>query len=315
MTALTRIGNSDLEIAAPLALGANPFGWTADEPAAHAVLDAFTAGGGTLIDTSDSYGRMPDGSRGGGSEIIIGSWLARTGRRDDVTIVTKVSQHPDLRGLAPETVARAAQASLDRLGTDRIDLYFAHYDDEDTPLAETFAAFDALISQGAIRYYGLSNYTPKRIEEVFDVVRENGFREPVCLQPEYSLVAREGYESGYSPLARHEHLGVLAYFALAAGFLTGKYDRGADVSDLPRGAIVAKYLNDRGFAVVDAVREIAARHGAQPASVALAWLLAQPTVTAPIASASRPEQVEGLLAGATLDLGDDDLAQLSEVSA
>lgn len=309
------LGLSDLEVPVPLALGANPFGWTADEPVSHAVLDAFVAGGGTLIDTSDSYGRRPGGERGEESERIIGSWLARTGRRDDVTLVTKVSRHPDLQGLAPETVARAAQGSLARLGTDRIDLYLAHYDDPDTPLADTLSTFDALITQGAIRYYGLSNYTPDRVHKVFDQAREHGLREPVCLQPEYNLLAREGYEQGYAPVARHEHLGVMAYFALAAGFLTGKYDRGTDLSDLPRGSLLQKYLNDRSFAVVDLLREIAAGHGVQPGSVALAWLLAQPTVSVPVASASRPEQVESLLAGAGLQLGDDELARLGEVSS
>ena len=309
------IGTSDLQIGVPLALGANPFGWTADEPTAHAVLDAFTAGGGTLIDTADSYGRQPDGSRGEASERMIGSWLARTGRRDDVLIVTKVSRHPRLQGLAPPTIARAAAGSLQRLGTDRIDLYFAHFDDADTPLAETFAAFDALITQGAIRHYGLSNYTPERIVEAFQVIRDNGLREPVCLQPEYSLMARGGYESGYAPIAEREGLGVLVYFALASGFLTGKYGRDADVTGLPRGGMVRDHLNDRGFAVVDALREVAAAHGAEPASVALAWLLAQPAVTAPIASASRPEQVDALLAGTAVELTDEELALLTKVSA
>lgn len=313
-TQTATLGMSDLEIAVPLALGANPFGWTADEPTSHAVLDAFIAGGGTLIDTSDSYGRRPDGLKGEESERIIGSWLAATGGRDDVLIVTKVSRHPDLQGLAPQTIARAVQGSLERLGTDRIDLYFAHYDDEDTPLAETLGVFDALITQGTIRYYGLSNYTPQRVHQVFDVVREHGFREPVCLQPEYSLMARHDYESGYAPLARHEHLGVMAYFALAAGFLTGKYDRDTDTTDLPRAALVQNYRDEPGFAVVDALREIAAGHGVQPASVALAWLLAQPTVTVPIASASRPEHVPGLLEGAGLELTDDEVAQLTKVS-
>ena len=311
---MRRIGDSDLEVT-PLALGANVFSWTADDEASHRILDAFTQAGGNLIDTSDSYGRAPGGGRGEGSERIIGEWLAATGRRDDVTIVTKVSRHPELTGLAPETVARAAAGSLARLGTDHIDLYFAHFDDESVPLAETFGAFDALITQGAIRYWGLSNYTPQRVQEVLEVVRENGLRPPVCLQPQYNLVERQEYESGYAPIAEREGFGVLPYFALASGFLTGKYDRGADVSAAQRGPMVEKYFTDKGFAVVETLREVAAAHSSSPATVALAWLLSRPGVSAPIASASRPEQVPPLLESVSLELAGDELDALDRASA
>ncbi|MFI7588361.1 aldo/keto reductase [Spongisporangium articulatum] len=306
----TTLGNSDLSADSPLALGCNPFGWTADEATTHRVLDAFTAGGGTLLDTSDSYGRQPDGTKGGASESFIGSWLARTGRRDDVTLITKVSRHPEFTGLAPATITGAVEASLRRLGTDRIDLYFAHFDDPSVPLADTLAAFDALIDTGKVRYYGLSNYTPERIEEAFVAARQNGLREPVCLQPEYNLLEREPFESGYAPLAERENLGTLVYFALASGFLTGKYPRGTEPAG-DRAAMVGKYFDERGFAMVDTLREVASAHGTQPGTVALAWLLSRAAVSAPIASARTPEQVPGLLEATTLKLSDDELATLT----
>ena len=315
---MTTSGNgsigTDLEVAS-LALGGNVFGWTADEQTSFGILDAFTAGGGNLIDTSDSYMASAPGNHGGESETIIGSWLARSGRRDDVVIATKVSRHPDFRGLAPQTVARAARASLQRLGTDRIDLYFAHYDDDAVPLADTLAAFDTLVAEGLVRYYGLSNYSPERIEEAFAVARTNGLRLPVSLQPLYSLVERKAFETGYAPLAEREKLSVFPYFTLASGFLTGKYDRNTDVSGRARGGMVQKYFTEKGFHILDVLREVASAHSVRPSSVALAWLNARPAVTAPIASASRLEQVPDLLAALTLELTEAEIEALAEASA
>ncbi|GAB3403118.1 aldo/keto reductase [Schumannella luteola] len=311
---MPRLGSSDLDVF-PLALGGNVFGWTADESTSHDVLDAYVAGGGNFIDTADGYSAWVPGNTGGDSERVIGSWLAKSGRRDDVVIATKVSQHPEFKGLAGANVAAAARASLERLGTDRIDLYWAHFDDASVPLEETVAAFDQLVKDGLVRYTAVSNYSPERIREWVRIAAENGFAAPVALQPHYNLVAREPYESTLAPVAREAGLGVVPYFALAAGFLTGKYRTKEDFAGAQREGQVSGYFSDAGLAVVDEVAAIAGDHGAELASVALAWLRAKPEVVAPIASARSVEQLPALLASASLDLSADEVARLDAVSA
>lgn len=289
---MTKIG-SDLDVF-PLALGGNTFGWTSDEATSHQVLDGFLAAGGNLIDTADGYSAWAPGNSGGESETIIGSWLAARGNRDQVVLATKVSQHPQFRGLAASNVAAAADASLKRLGTDFIDLYWAHYDDPKTPIEETAGAFDALVKAGKVRAIGVSNYTGDRIREWFAAARREGFTLPVAVQPHYNLVARAGYERDIAPVAAEENLAVVPYYALASGFLTGKYKTADDLAGAARGGAAANYLNEHGLAVITRLEEIAGAHGVTPATVALAWLRGRPNVIAPIASARVPEQLPAL---------------------
>uniref|UniRef100_A0A942SYS7 Aldo/keto reductase n=1 Tax=Neobacillus citreus TaxID=2833578 RepID=A0A942SYS7_9BACI len=311
---MPRIGTSDLTVF-PLALGGNVFGWTADERTSHQVLDAYSGAGGDFIDTADVYSAWAPGNEGGESERVIGSWLAASGKRDDVVIATKVSQHPRFSGLSANTVAAAARASLERLGTDRIDLYYAHFDDEQTPLEETVRAFDQLVREGLVRYTAISNYSGARAAEWIRIAKENDLALPVAIQPHYNLVTREPYESDIAPLAATEGLGVVPYFSLAAGFLTGKYRTKEDFAGKDREGQVAGYFTDAGLAVVDALSTIAEAHDSEIATVALAWLQAQPDVVAPIASARNTEQLPALLASADLELSADELQTLTDVSA
>jgi aryl-alcohol dehydrogenase (NADP+) len=311
---MTRIGTSDLHVF-PLALGGNVFGWTADEQTSHDVLDHFVAGGGDFIDTADVYSAWGEGNSGGESETVIGSWLRKSGKRDDVVIGTKVSQHPEFQGLGAANVAAAARASLQRLGTDTIDLYYAHFDDQDTPLEETVAAFDQLVKDGLVRYTAISNYTAERGAEWIRIAQEHGLAEPVAIQPHYNLVTREPYESTIAPFAHENHLSVVPYFSLAAGFLTGKYRSKEDFAGKDREGQVSGYFSDEGLAVVDALDTIAQAHGTEIATVALAWLQAQPDVAAPIASARNLDQLPALLASAELQLSEDEIATLSDTSA
>lgn len=312
MTAPRRtIGSSDLEVF-PLSLGGNVFGWTADRETSFDVLDGYTAAGGNFVDTADGYSAWVPGNTGGDSERILGEWFEARGNRDQVVLATKVSQHPDFKGLAADNIRRAADASLERLKSDYIDLYYAHFDDETVPLEETVAALSGLVDAGKVRYIGISNYSPERIEEWFRITEREGLHRAVALQPHYNLVER-GYETTYRPIAEREGLGVMPYFALAAGFLTGKYRDGVTV-DSARAGGAAKYLDDTGRAVLSALDEVAAAHGASVASVALAWLAAQPTITAPIASARTTEQLPDLLASVDLELTGDELDALAGAS-
>jgi aryl-alcohol dehydrogenase-like predicted oxidoreductase len=312
MTAPRRtIGSSDLEVY-PLSLGGNVFGWTADRQTSFDVLDAYTAAGGNFVDTADGYSAWVPGNTGGDSERIIGEWFDARGNREQVVLATKVSQHPDFKGLAADNIRRAADASLERLRSDYIDLYYAHFDDEMVPLEETVAALSGLVDAGKVRYIGISNYSPERIEEWFRITEREGLHRAVALQPHYNLVER-GYETAYRPIVEREGLGVMPYFALAAGFLTGKYRDGVTV-DSARAGGASKYLDDTGRAVLAALDDVAAAHGASVASVALAWLAAQPTVTAPIASARTLEQLPDLLASVELELTADELAALDGAS-
>jgi aryl-alcohol dehydrogenase-like predicted oxidoreductase len=310
---LVAIGNSNLDIF-PLALGGNTFGWTSDENSSFEILDAFTAGGGNFIDTADSYSAFADGNSGGESETIIGNWTAARGNRDDVVIATKVSQHPEFKGLAPENIKAAAEASLKRLQSDHIDVYYAHYDDEKTPLVDSLAAFDELVKDGKVRYVAISNYSADRIREWVSLAEQNGFAKPIALQPHYNLVTRREYESELAPVATDNNLGVFPYFALAAGFLTGKYRTREDLEGQARQRLATGYFTDAGLDVVSALSDIADSHGAEISTVALAWLLAQPSVTAPIASASKISQLSALLAAPELALTSDELTRLTEVS-
>ena len=312
MTAPRRtIGSSELEVY-PLSLGGNVFGWTADRETSFDVLDGYTAAGGDFVDTADGYSAWVPGNTGGDSERILGEWFEARGNRDRVVLATKVSQHPEFRGLAADNIRRAADASLERLRSDYIDLYYAHFDDETVPLEETVGALSALVDAGKVRYIGISNYSPERIDEWFRITEREGFHRAVALQPHYNLVER-GYETTYRPIAEREGLGVMPYFALAAGFLTGKYRDGVTV-DSPRAGGAAKYLDETGRTVLAALDDVAEAHRVSVASVALAWLAAQPTITAPIASARTREQLSDLLASVELELSDADLDTLADAS-
>ncbi|WP_062531139.1 aldo/keto reductase [Demequina rhizosphaerae] len=308
----TALGTLDLSRAS-LALGGNVFGWTAGRDASYAILDAFVGGGGVMIDTADVYSAWAEGNRGGESETVIGEWLASRGRRDGVVVATKVSQHPEYPGLSAENIAAAARASLARLQTDRIDLYYAHFDDAGTPLEETAAEFSRLVDQGLVREIGISNYSADRIDEWFAIAEREGLHRPVALQPHYNLMER-GFEGELRAAAERHGLGVLPYWALAKGFLTGKYRDGATV-DSQRAAQAGEYLDDRGRRVLAALDAAAEANDVPVAAVALAWLRDQPTVAAPIASARTLEQLEPLLAAMTLELTADEIAALSEASA
>lgn len=310
---MATLGHSGIEVF-PLALGGNTFGWTSDEATSRDVLDAYLAAGGDFIDTADGYSAWVEGNSGGESETVIGRWLADRGNRDQVVVATKVSSHPDFRGLAAPNVAAAADASLKRLKTDYIDLYYAHFDDQATPLAETVGAFDALLKAGKIRAVGVSNYSAERIREWFEIARREGYALPVALQPRYNLMSRAAYERDIAPIAADEQMAVVPYSGLASGFLTGKYRSRQDVEGAARGPMVAKHLTDAGFAVVDVLREIAAGREVEPATVALAWLRRRPQIAAPIASASTVEQLPALMASASLELDAEETAKLDQVS-
>ncbi|MGH3691682.1 MAG: aldo/keto reductase [Microbacterium sp.] len=310
---MTRIGTSDLDVL-PLSLGGNVFGWTADRDASFAVLDAFVDGGGDFIDTADSYSSWVPGNEGGESETIVGEWLASR-KPAGVVVATKVSQHPQFRGLAAANVRRAAEASLKRLGVDEIDLYYAHFDDETVPLEETVAAFGQLVDDGLVRYVAVSNYSADRIREWIEIARRTGVALPVAVQPHYNLVHRNEVEDTIIPVAEEFELGLVPYYSLASGFLTGKY-RSTEVGgqNSPRAQGAAKYATEAGLKIIDALEEIGDAHGASIAATSIAWLRAQPTVVAPIASARTVEQVPDLLAGARLELSGEEVQRLNRVS-
>lgn len=299
----------------PLCLGSNVFGWTVDERSAFAVLDAYAAAGGNFVDTADSYAAWGEGNSGGESETIIGRWMAARGNRDDIVVATKVGKMPGLGGLAPATIRRAAEDSLARLGSDRIDLYYAHLDDEDTPLEDTLAAFGELIDEGKVRCIAASNYGAPRLAEALAVARANDLPEYVAVQPHYNLVHRGDYEGELADLCVREGLGSIPYPGLAGGFLTGKYRPGGRETGSPRAAGARSHLDDRGLRVLAALDEVAASHGTTVAAVALAWVAAQPAVAAPIASARTPEQLAELLPMADLALDESELARLTGAGA
>jgi aryl-alcohol dehydrogenase-like predicted oxidoreductase len=309
-----RLANTDLDVF-PLCLGGNVFGWTIDEERSFAVLDAYFQAGGNFIDTSNSYGRRGAGGAGE-SERIIGRWIASRGNREELVIATKVGMSPELPGLSPATIARAIDGSLQRLGVERVDLYYAHRDDPDTPLAETLGAFGALIEEGKIRHTAASNYSAARLEQAISVGEQQGMASYVALQPHYNLLEREQYEGELASVCERHGLACIPYFGLARGFLSGKYRRDGAEVDSPRAAGVREsYFNDRGFAVLDALDQIAAAHHTSLAAVSLAWLTAQPTVVSPIASATSTAQLAELMASAELALSPAQLELLSSRSS
>ena len=310
---MAKLRGIDAEIF-PLVLGGNTFGWTSDESVSDQVLDAYTEAGGNLIDTADVYSAWAPGHSGGESEIVLGRWLAKNGNRNKVLVATKVSQHPQYSGLSAKNIEAAADASLLRLGLDVIDLYYAHFDDSSTPLEETAAAFDKLVKEGKVRAIGLSNYTPDRIREWFSIARKEGLTLPVALEPQYNLVYRKDYESGLMQVAKDEDLAVFPYFSLASGFLTGKYRTMDDLKGKQREGMVKDFFTQEGLDVVAAMDGIAKAHGVELATVALAWLNHRPGIAAPIASARTPEQLPALLAAAHLELSDQDMQTLDQVS-
>jgi aryl-alcohol dehydrogenase-like predicted oxidoreductase len=311
------LGRSDLRVA-PLCLGGNVFGWTANEAASFKVLDALVAAGLNFIDTADTYSTWVPGHHGGESETIIGNWLKRSARRKEVVIATKVGMEmaPDRKGLSAEHIARSVEESLRRLQTDHIDLYFAHRDDPSTPLEETLRAYQKLIEQGKVRTIGASNYTAARFAEALKVSREHGLPRYEVLEPLYNLYARADYESGLEPLCLEQHVGVVSYSALASGFLTGKYRTAQDATKSARGkGVVEKFLNGRGLRILAALDDVGQRYSASPTSVALAWQIARPSISAPIASATTVDQLSDLIAATQLKLDQAAIEQLNTASA
>jgi len=309
-----RIGHSELQVA-PLMFGGNVFGWTADEATSFSILDAFVDAGLDFIDTADVYSAWAPGNHGGESEAIIGKWLQRSGKRDRIVLATKVSKHPQRKGLSAANIQAAVEDSLRRLQTDYIDIYFSHDDDTATPLAETLGAYQRLIEAGKVRMIGASNYSGARVEEALALSRQYGLPEYQVLQPEYNLYDRAGYETDLEPVALAYQLGVVVYWSLASGFFSGKYRSKEDLADKARGSRVEKYLNERGLRILGALDRVAARHASTPASVALAWLIARPSVTAPIASATSLRQLESLVAAVHLTLTGSDIRELDDASA
>ncbi|WP_394002980.1 aldo/keto reductase [Luteimonas sp. WGS1318] len=309
------LGRSGLTVS-PLAFGGNVFGWSADAATSYALLDECVALGLQLVDTADVYSAWAAGNAGGESETLIGQWLARSGKRDRVVIATKVGKWGPRKGLSPATIQAACEDSLRRLQTDVIDLYQAHEDDPSVPLADTLGAFSRLIEQGKVRAIGASNYSAARLAEALEIARRHGLPRYETLQPEYNLVDRAGYEAALEPLVREHDLGVIGYYALASGFLTGKYRSEADAAKSPaRGArVVERYLNPRGKRILAALDDVACRHAASVAQVALAWLIARPGITAPIVSATSVAQLRELAAARTLLLSKADIAALDGAS-
>lgn len=310
---MAKISSTDLDIY-PIALGGNVFGWTANEEESFAVLDGYASAGGNFIDTADVYSAWAPGNSGGESETILGRWVAHRARRDQTIIATKVGKHPQFQGLSAKTIRAAAESSLQRLGTEYIDLYYAHADDEQTPLEETLGAFDALVREGKVRYIAASNYTAPRLAKALEVSDREGFARYVALQQHYNLMERHRYEGELADLVAREGLSSLPYYALASGFLTGKYRPGAKIES-QRAQSAGAYLNENGIKVLAALDEIATAHNVAVATIALAWLAAQPTVVAPIASARTTEQLPDLLRVADVRLNDTELRKLDEASA
>jgi aryl-alcohol dehydrogenase-like predicted oxidoreductase len=310
-----RLGRSDI-VVAPLALGGNVFGWTVDEPTAFSILDAFTAAGFDLIDTADVYPRWAPGNEGGESETIIGTWMKERGNRKKVVIATKVGSEmgPGMRGLSRDYILRAVEASLRRLQTDHIDLYQSHRDDPGAPIEETLAAYGQLIKEGKVRAIGASNFTADRLARSLAISKERGLPRYESLQPLYNLYDRAEFERTLAPLCREQGIGVISYYGLAGGFLTGKYRSVKDLSKSVRGQGVRKYLTERGFRILAALDQVAEHYQVAPASVALAWIMARPGITAPIASATSVEQVKALVEAADIALDQQSIELLDKAS-
>jgi len=310
------LGRSGITIA-PLALGGNVFGWTVDEPTGFLILDAFVEAGFDLIDTADVYPRWVTGNKGGESETIIGNWLKKRGIREKIVIATKVGSEmgPGSKGLSRSYILRAVEDSLRRLQTDHIDLYQSHYDDPGTPIEETLGAYEQLIKDGKVRAIGASNFTAGRLAESLAISKEQGIHRYQSLQPLYNLYSRAEFEQDLAPLCLKEDIGVISYYGLAGGFLSGKYRSPQDRTKSVRGQGIGKYMNERGFTILAALDKVAERYHASPASIALAWVMAQPGITAPIASATSVDQVKALVRAAELKLDKKDMSLLNKASA
>jgi aryl-alcohol dehydrogenase-like predicted oxidoreductase len=315
MTHTRQLGRSALHVK-PIAFGGNVFGWSADEKTSFALLDAFVDAGFNLVDTADVYSSWVPGNSGGESETILGKWFARSGKRDQVVLATKVAKWAERPGLSAPNITAAVEDSLRRLQTDVIDLYQAHEDDESVPLEATLGTFARLIEQGKVRVIGASNYSASRLNDALQVSRQFNLPRYETLQPEYNLYDRAGYEVGLEPLVLEQGLSVISYFSLASGFLSGKYRSAEDAAkSSARGtSVVKQYLNPRGLRILVALDDIASKHSATPAQAALAWLIARPGVAAPIASATSIEQLREILAAAQLPLTAQDIAQLDSAS-
>jgi aryl-alcohol dehydrogenase-like predicted oxidoreductase len=311
-----KLGNSGLEVS-PLAFGGNILGWTVDESMSFRLLDAFVASGFNLIDTADVYSKWAPGHKGGESETILGKWIKRSGNRAKVIIATKVGMDmgPDRKGLSRSHILQSVEDSLKRLQTDYIDLYQSHADDPETSLEETLATYAELIRQGKVRAIGASNYSAERLSEALQVSKKHGYPRYESLQPLYNLYDRAEYEEKLEPVCVRNGLGVIPYFALASGFLTGKYRSERDLFKSPRGQGVKKYLNDRGFRILAALDQVSKQHDTTPASVAIAWLIARPSITAPIASATNPDQLNELVEATKLQLDSSAIELLNQASA
>jgi len=310
------IGTSGLKVY-PFALGGNVFGWTADERRSFTILDGFVDAGLDLIDTADVYSTWGPGHKGGESETVIGNWLKRSGKRDKVTIATKVGKPmgDGKKGLSRKYITQAVEDSLKRLQTDYIDLYQSHEDDLNTSLLETMETFTGLIKQGKVRAIGASNYSGARLREAINVSADNNLTAYQCMQPEYNLYARERYEKEIEPICRENNIGVISYYSLASGFLTGKYRSENDLSKSTRGQGVKKMLNPRGYKILAALDKVAAEHKVTQAAVALAWIMARPGITAPIASATSVDQLHELVKATALKLTGHDIDQLNSASS
>ncbi len=313
---MRKLGNSGIEVA-PWAFGGNVFGWTIDEPTSFKILDSFVDAGFNLIDTADVYSRWIPGHQGGESETIIGNWLKQSGKRDKVILATKVGMDmgDGKKGLSRTYILKAVEDSLKRLQTDRIDLYQSHQDDLDTRLDETLEAYSELVKQGKVRIIGASNYKADRLGDALKVSAKKNYPVYQTLQPHYNLYERADYEKNLEPLCWDRNLGVIPYFSLASGFLTGKYRSEADLGKSQRGQGIKKYLNERGFRILKALDEAAKNLSATPAQIALAWLVARPGITAPIASATNLDQVKDLAEGVQMDLDPATIEKLSQASA
>ncbi|MBI1352514.1 MAG: aldo/keto reductase [Actinomycetales bacterium] len=308
-----RISDSDL-VVSPLCFGGNVFGWTADRDQSFAVLDAYAEAGGNFIDTADVYSEWIEGNTGGDSERILGEWLAARGNRDQMVIATKVAKLSTHRGLAPANIRSALDDSLQRLQTDYIDLYYSHEDDESVPIEDVLGTYRELMDEGKIRYIAESNFTPERLRESLDVARAHDLPAYIAVQDHYNLMERAGFEATFTPIALEYGLSVLPYYSLARGFLTGKYRAGVTI-DSPRAKGATPYVGERGDRVLGVLETVAAAHDATIPAVALAWLLAQPAVAAPLASARNVEQLSDLLAMGTIELTAGELAAINEVSS
>ncbi|MEI7769479.1 MAG: aldo/keto reductase [Chloroflexales bacterium] len=309
------LGRSGLKVT-PICLGGNVFGWTCDEPTSYAVLDAYVAGGGNFIDSADVYARWAPGNSGGESEAILGRWMRERGNRAEIVLATKVGsamgEGPHQRGLSRRHIMDGVEASLRRLQTDYIDLYQAHIDDTETPLDETLRTFDDLVRQGKVRYIGASNHSAWRLTRALWESERRGYASYICVQPRYNLIDRADFERELGPMCQELSVGVIGYSSLASGFLSGKYRRvGAMPASARAGGIQQRYMHERGFAVLDAVLRVGEARGATPTQVALAWLLAQPAVTAPIVSATSAAQAVELLGSVHLRLSAEEVAALS----